>query len=196
MGTDRSFLASSVMALGALAMSALALSALTLSAFTRRVISPPVRAAATLPGLSAPSQLLNELQLKFDHEDDAVRKAKLIQKLGDAEFATLHAAEKTDDYNTAGVTLEKYRDNVRAALEGLKKVHPDAERRSNGYRQLQMHLRRGIREVEEALRVAPDEFKPPLELVHKDLTAMDDELLVLLFPKRLSVPPDPKDVKP
>jgi chromosome segregation ATPase len=138
------------------------------------------------------AQSLSELQQKFDHEDNAVHRAKQIQKLGDAQFTAMHAAEKVEDYNTVGVTLEKYRDNVREALEGLKKEHPDAERRSNGYRQLQIHLRRGLREVEEALRAAPDEFKPPLQLVRTDLTSMDDELLILLFPKRLSTKPDPK----
>jgi hypothetical protein len=138
----------------------------------------PMGSSAARPA----TQPLSELQEKFDHEDNPVRKAKLIQKLGDAQFAALHAAEKADDYTTVGLTMEKYRDNVRAALDGLQKDHPDAERNSNGYRQMQMHLRRGVREVEEALLSSPEEFKPPLELVRKDLIAMDDKLLELLFP--------------
>jgi hypothetical protein len=145
----------------------------------------------------AATQSLSELQERFDHEGNAVHKAKLMRKLGDAQFDALHAAEKTEDYNTVGVTLEKYRDNVRAALAGLKKEHPDAERQSNGYRELQMHVRRGIREVEEALLSSPEEFRPPLELVRQDLIAMDDELLRLLFPKRPGQKPDTKsEAKP
>ena len=131
------------------------------------------------------TQSVSELQERFDREQNAVHKAKLIQKLGDAQFDALHAAE---DYNTAGVILEKYRDNVRAALAGLKKAQPDAERKSNGYRQLQMHVRRGIREVQEALLSAPEEVQPPLQLVRQDLIDADDELLRLLFP----LPPEPK----
>ncbi len=181
MGIDRSLLAFGVVALGMMAILA----------------SAKVRTEAA--GGSTPT--LNELQDKFDHEEDAVRKAKLLQKLGDAQFDALHAAEKTEDYNTAGLTLEKYRDNVHAALAGLKKVHPDAERQSNGYRQLQMHVNRGIREVEDALRGAPEEFKPPLQLVRMDLTGMNDELLRLLFPRQPGAKPDAKpdvkaDVKP
>jgi hypothetical protein len=134
------------------------------------------------------TQSVSELQERFDREQNAVHKAKLIQKLGDAQFDALHAAEKAEDYNTAGVILEKYRDNVRAALAGLKKAQPDAERKSNGYRQLQMHVRRGIREVQEALLSAPEEVQPPLQLVRQDLIDADDELLRLLFP----LPPEPK----
>ncbi|HME13164.1 MAG TPA: hypothetical protein VKF79_09905 [Candidatus Acidoferrum sp.] len=142
--------------------------------------------------LRAAPESLAELQERFDREESAVHKAKMMQKLGDAQFDALHAAEKAEDYNSVGVILEKYRDNVRAALSALKKEHPDAERKSNGYRQLQIHLHRGVREVEDALRSSPDEFRPPLELVRHDLTAMDDEMLRLLFPARPDTKPAPK----
>jgi hypothetical protein len=178
MATGRSFLALMVAAAG--------------------VISMLVGAAVATPG-AAKTQSLGELQGKFDHEDNAVHKAKLLQKLGDAQFEALHAAEKAEDYNAVGVTLEKYRDNVRAVLAELKKQHPDAERQSNGYRQLQMHVGRGIREVDEALLTAPEEFKPPLQLVRADLGVIDDELLRLLFPRRPNAKPDAKsdkEVKP
>lgn len=153
--------------------------------------------AVAIPGAPAKTQSLGELQEKFDHEDNAVHKAKLLQKLGDAQFEALHAAEKAEDYNAAGVTLEKYRDNVRAALAELKKQHPNAERQSNGYRQLQMHVDRGVREVDEALLTSPEEFRPPLQLVRADLGVIDDELLRLLFPRQPK--PDAKsdkEVKP
>jgi hypothetical protein len=149
--------------------------------------------AARLASASPSTPSLIELQERFDREDNAVHKAKLLQKLGDAQFDALHAAEKAEDYNQVGVTLEKYRDNVRVALAALKKEHPDAERNSNGYRQLQMHAHRGIREAEEALLASPEEFKPPLQLVRQDLVALDDEMLRLLFPKR---PDSRNDAKP
>jgi hypothetical protein len=142
----------------------------------------------------AASQSLTELQERFDHEDNSVHRAKLMEKLGDAEFEALHAEEKAEDYNGVGVTLEKYRDNVRVALAALKKQHPDAARQSGGYRQLQMHVHHGIKEVTDALRAAPEEFKPPLELVRVDLIAVDDEMLKLLFPPSAKAPQ--KDGKP
>jgi hypothetical protein len=125
---------------------------------------------------------LADLQKHFDRETNAVRKAKLLEKLGDAQFEETRRAGKEGDHGAVALTLEKYRDNVRAALEALKKQQPDAERHSNGYRQLQFHVRRGIREVEESLLMAADPFKPPLEIVRQDLIAMDDELIKMLFP--------------
>jgi hypothetical protein len=136
--------------------------------------------AATL----AAAQSVAELQTRFDSETSAVRKAKLVEKLGDAQFAEARRAEKEGDNNTVDSTLEKYRDNVRAALDALKKQHPDAEKHSNGYRQLEMHLRKGIREAEEAMLAAPQPYKPPLQLVRADLVAMDEEMIKLLFPHR------------
>ncbi len=131
---------------------------------------------------------LAELQARFDRETNAVRKAKLLEKLGDAQFAETRRAGRDGDHGTVALTLEKYRDTVRAALEALKKQHPDAEHQSNGYRQLQFHVRRGIREVEESLLMAADPYKPPLEIVQQDLITMDDELIKLLFPLHPSKP--------
>lgn len=137
---------------------------------------------AILPPAAA--QSLAELQARFDHETNGVHKAKLMQRLGEAQFEEARRAGKAGEYDSLGLTLEKYRDNVRAAVEALKKQHPDAEKQSNGYRQLEMHLRKGIREVDETILVSPESHKPPLQIVRQDLIAMDDELLKGLFPRR------------
>jgi hypothetical protein len=132
----------------------------------------------------AATESLAQLQSRFDAETDSVRKTKVLEKLGDAQFEVARRAGKDGDNNTTGFTLEKYRDNVRAALEALKKQHPDAEKQSNGYRQLEFQVRKGIREVEETLLVAPTDYKPPLQIVRTDLLAIDEELIKLLFPRR------------
>jgi hypothetical protein len=60
---------------------------------------PVLKNAATHTAASgATTQPLKELQDRFDREDNSVRKAKLIQKLGDAQFEALHAAERAEDY--------------------------------------------------------------------------------------------------
>ena len=127
---------------------------------------------------------LPDLQMRFDRESDSIHKAKLLQKLGEAQFEAVRQAEKAGDNSTVDLTLEKYRDNVRAAFEALKKQHPNAEKQPNGYRQLEIHARKGMREIAESLLVAPEPYRPPLEIVRQDLAAMDDELLKLLFPNR------------
>jgi hypothetical protein len=127
---------------------------------------------------------LQELQARFDQETDPVHKAKLLEKLGDAQFAEARKVEQAGDYSSVGLLMEKYRDNVRTALEGLKKKHQDAEKHPEGYKQMQFHVDKALRELEQILVVAPAEYKPPLRLVHRDLVAMNDEMLRMLFPRR------------
>ena len=129
-------------------------------------------------------ETLEELQRRFDNEADGVNKAKMLGKLGDAQFLREREAAKAGDFSTAALIMEKYRDNVRAAVEALKKQHADAEKHSNGYRQLEMHVRKGVREVDDTLLVSPESHMPPLQIVRQDLAAMDDELLKMLFPRR------------
>jgi hypothetical protein len=127
---------------------------------------------------------LEALQARFDHETDAVRKAKLFEKLGDAQFAEARKFGGGQDYSAVGLIMEKYRDNARAAFDALKKSQPDAERHPNGYKQLQFHVHRSLRELDDILLVAPPEYKPPLRLVRQDLNVSNDELLHMLFPRR------------
>jgi len=137
---------------------------------------------AMLPSVAA--QSLADLQGRFDRETSGVQRAKQLGKLGDAQFEEARRAGKAGDYNAVGLTLEKYRDNVRAAIDALKKQHPDAEKQSNGYRQLEIYVRKGIREDEDTLIVSPEGYQPPLQIVRRDLIGMDEELLKMLFPRR------------
>ena len=126
---------------------------------------------------------VNALQARFDRETNSVHKAKLLERLGDAQLELTRRASQANDYKTIGLVMEKYRDNVRAAVDALKKDHRDAEHHTSGFKQLQIHVHRALRDVDETLVVAPDEYRPPLEIVRRDLAAIDDELLELLFPR-------------
>jgi len=144
----------------------------------------------------AATDKLGEMQARFDHENNPVRRAKLLEKLGDAEFDEARRAFKANDLSTVGMVLEKYRDNVRVALEGLKKKRADAQKDSNGYRQLEIHVRRGIREADEIILRVPEEYQPPLEIVRRDLDSMDRELIRMLFHHHEEQPGTPKAPEP
>ena len=131
------------------------------------------------------------LQQRFDHETDAVRKAKSIRKLGDAQFAKEREAAAANDYVTVGLVMESYRDNVRAALQALKKAHPDAEKHSGGYRELEIHTGRSIREIRDVILAMPEPYRPPMQVVERDLMELDSEMLKLLFPRRPGEQPRP-----
>ena len=144
----------------------------------------------------AAADKLGEMQARFDHEKNPVHRAKLLEKLGDAEFDEARRAFKANDLNTVGTVLEKYRDNVRVALDGLRKKRSNAERDSNGYRQLEIHVRRGIREADEIILRVPDVYQPPLQIVRRDLDSMDRELIRMLFHHRDEQPAAPKGSEP
>lgn len=148
----------------------------------QRVALPILLAA--LCGAAGAADKLSDLQARFDGETNGVHKAKMLQKLGDAEFEEADRAEKSGDYTTVDLIMEKYRDNVRAASGAIEKENPDGERHPNGYKQLEMHVQKGLRQIDELLLIAPPEFKPPLQLVRKDLLSLDDKLLRSLFPRR------------
>jgi hypothetical protein len=147
--------------------------------------------AVAAAGAGAGADKISELQTHFDRETNAVHRAKLLEKLGDAQFDQARRAFKANDLVAVGIVLEKYRDNVRVALDGLKKKHADAERQSSGYRQLEIHVRRGIREVDEILLRVPEQYQPPLHIVRSDLDGMDRELIRMLFRYRDEQGPNP-----
>ncbi|HMI51740.1 MAG TPA: hypothetical protein VK525_09520 [Candidatus Saccharimonadales bacterium] len=137
------------------------------------------------------AETVSQLQTRFEAENNSVRKAKIFEKLSDAQFFAIRSAERAGDHNTVGLTFEKYRDNLRVSVDALKKQHPDAEKQSNGYKQVEVTVRKGIREIDESILVAPPEYLPPLKLVRQDLVITDNELLHLLFPRRPGEQPRP-----
>ncbi|MBZ5540431.1 MAG: hypothetical protein LAN61_07925 [Acidobacteriia bacterium] len=141
---------------------------------------------------AAPAAKIAELQARFDRETHSGRKAKLLQKLGDAQFAESRRAGNAGDYQTVGLLLEKYRDNVRAALAAVRRQHPQAEKNPGEYKRMEVHVRRGLRELDETLLVAPPPYRPPLHIVRNDLQEIEEELLRLLFPRRPGEQPVPQ----
>ena len=147
-------------------------------------------------GAALAAESVAQLQARFDREPDSVRKAKLLQKLGDAQFEQARREGEAGNYDAVIRLFASYRDNGRAAFEALKKTHPDAERHSGGYKQLQIHLRKGERVLHETILTTPDEARAPLETIRQELDKIEEELIRLLFPRRPGEKPLDKPVKP
>lgn len=144
---------------------------------------------AAVFGPLAVAQSLPDLQAQFNRESNAVRKAKLLQRLGDAQFLEVHREQQQENYEAVEKIYESYRDNVKVALKGLKGSRPDAEKHSEGYRQLHIQLRKGLRDIDETILSAPQELRPRLETVRSSLIATDNDLIKLLFPRRHKLVP-------
>ncbi len=134
---------------------------------------------------------VSDLQEHFDKETHSGGKIRALDKLTDAQFEASRKASAEGNFVSVGFIFEKYRDNLRACFDLLRKQEPDAERHSGSYRQLELQTRRGLREVEDALVTAPPDMRPPLEIVRTDILDMDNELIRLLFPSRSQEPKKP-----
>lgn len=150
----------------------------------RRIITVAVLSAGLFARDAISQVHIPDLQAQFDHESNPVRKAKLLQKLGDAQFQEVHREQLQENYDAVEKIYESYRDNVKVALNGLKGSRPDAEKHSEGYRQLHIQLRKGLRDIDETILSAPQELRPRLESVRTGLVATDNDLIKLLFPRR------------
>lgn len=140
-------------------------------------------------GAAAAKEQVSELQARFDRETNSAHKAKLLTKLGDAQFEQIREAERDGNYAAVVKKLESYRDNVRAAIAALKQEHPNAEKESGGYRRVQIHVREKAREVGQIVLAAPEGARDPMAALQKELERINEELLQLLFPRRPNNPP-------
>jgi hypothetical protein len=148
--------------------------------------------ALSVPTVRAAASQVSELQTRFDQETNADAKAKLMEKLGEAELAETREAGKAGDHARVAEILEKYGDNVRVTFAALKKQHPDTDRHADRYyRHFEIQVRRAIREVDESLLRSPQLYQPPIQIVRADLVAIDNELLHILFPQHTPPPASP-----
>ena len=122
------------------------------------------------------------LRSRFDAESDPVRKAKLMPKLGEAEFRDIRKHIDEDRLSDAVAVLKQYRDEAQLCANGLDASKIDAEKHSSGFKELQISLRESLRRLNEITRgLSADEQAPFLE-VRKDLDEINRHMIQKLFP--------------
>jgi hypothetical protein len=117
-------------------------------------------------------------------ETDPVRRAKLFPRLGDAQLAEIQRLANGEDFIKAGAGLEEYRDEVKATFQGLKDTGVDAERKPGGFKELQIHLRRALKQIDDIVRRAPEGPRVPLQVARQEIGQVNRELIDLLFPRQ------------
>jgi len=123
-----------------------------------------------------------ELRSRFEHEPDAVNKAKLMPNLAAAEFHEIQKSISAGDAVAALATLEKYRDETRACATELDSKAIDAEKHPAGFKQLQVSLRQSLRRLEDVVVSLPNDEQAPFVKVRDDLEQLDRHLIRELFP--------------
>jgi hypothetical protein len=132
---------------------------------------------------SGPLDHLAEYKEKFDRETDPVHKAKALTKLGEAQIADFTRKATANDADGAFLTLTTYRDEVRGVFDGLKATGNDAEKKPDGFKELQIHLRKAVWELERSAQLVPTERRTEFHDIHEELTRIQNDLIQMLFPR-------------
>ena len=126
-----------------------------------------------------------ELRARFDRESDAVRKAKLMPELGEAQFAEIREKVRARTDSRSDCRRSSNTARRRRLRKALDASGIDAEKHPNGFKQLEISLRESLRRLNEMLPgMTADEQQPFLE-ARKELNEMDQRLVHELFPRRV-----------
>lgn len=136
---------------------------------------------------------LDEYRAKFEREANPARKARALPKFGDALIETASQHLRANEVDAALRTLEEYRAAVVKSHEGLKASGINAEKKPSGFKQLEIHVRRGLSRLEDLIVAVPFERREPFEEIQRQLVQVDRELIEMLFPRRpAKIEPKPK----
>ena len=132
--------------------------------------------------LVAQDHLAEDL-VRFQHETDTVRKARMLAKLGDDQVDLAKKQLKEDEVASLH-TLEQYRDEVHDMVAALSGLGVDAEKRPAGFKELQISLRGTIRRIDDLIFTLNVDKRPFFRAVRNDLFADQNALIDKLFPRK------------
>jgi len=124
------------------------------------------------------------LRARFDRETDAVRKAKLMPQLGEAQFREIRDKVRAGQFPEALAVLAQYRAEVETCEEGLKALGVNAEKHPNGFKELEISVRESLRRLNELVHSMPSDEQEPFLEIYRALIDVDQWLVQQLFPGR------------
>lgn len=128
--------------------------------------------------------VLDDLRSRYAHEPDPVRKAKLLPRLGDAEFAGIQKQIDGGNMDDALTAVREYRDQAQSCLAALDAKESDPEKHSSGYKQLQISLRESIRRIDFIMANLTGDDQKPFRILRNDLEQLDQHVIKELFPRQ------------
>jgi ferric-dicitrate binding protein FerR (iron transport regulator) len=125
---------------------------------------------------------LRKLEAQYQSETNAVRKAKLLAKLGPMEVDEAARQINEDRDEMALSALARFRDEARETADALAATQVNAARHPAGFKELQIGLRESLRRLGDLLLLVPSEEQPRFEVLRSDLSATQNSLIEALFP--------------
>jgi hypothetical protein len=122
--------------------------------------------------------------MRQPRRDAVVQPARASSGLGEAQLELLRETFKADDYEQGLTVLNAYLNTVKNLDTSLTAAVPDPEKKPAGFKELESHLRKSVRSLNEIVRGLPFDQREPFEADRRELEIIDDKLLRALFPRR------------
>jgi hypothetical protein len=164
--------------------------------FTTSILLVCAAFAPLLPSKTYTQDDIAKYKEHFEKETNPVRRADAITKLGRAEFAVAEENIGSGNVNAALQLVEDYGGQAELAHDGLVKTGVNAEKHSNGFRQLQISVRESLLRLRDIETLLTFEQRPPFEAIRERLDKLNQQLLVELFPRRPGHEPPDEQKKP
>jgi len=126
---------------------------------------------------------MREFKDKYEKENDPVRKAKALGNYGGAQIQHFVHDAGAENFDAAYAMLTAYRNEVRYVFDALKAAGYDAEKKPDGFKELEFHLRKALWQIDRTLPAVPIEHRESLQEMHDELGRIHTELIHLLFPR-------------
>jgi len=142
--------------------------------------------ALALP-LLAQQTRLDDFKARFEKETDPIRRAKLIEKLGDFQFDQIRQQLGAGNIEQGLSTLAGYRDECASLHKLLRGMGVDAERKPAGFKQLEFSVRESLGRLQEIMAGLTRDDQQRFGTVRNELETLDRELIQELFPRQSKV---------
>lgn len=127
---------------------------------------------------------IGEFLNEFSHETNPVRKAKILERLGDEEFQTIEHAVDAGNLQAALEDLQSYVEQLDLTKKALDATGVNAEKKPNGFKELQISVRQNLDRLGSLLGNMTRDEQGPFENVRRRLDTIDRSLIRELFPRQ------------
>ena len=155
----------------------------------QKVLSRVVAASFILASLAAAGSASSqqdraaEYKEKYEHETDPVRKARALGNYGDWQVSEFVRQANANEFQAAFTTLTDYRNEVRTVFDALKARGVNAERKPDGFKELEIHLDKALWKLDRAAVLVPFGARPAFQDIRDELGRIHNELIHMLFPR-------------
>ena len=129
----------------------------------------------------AAEEELDKLKAKLAREDDAPNRAKITVKLGRVLLNRVRHAYQEEQYEIGEAVLAEYMGYIRTAHQDLKKTGRNARKKPKGFKDLEIHLRKSIRLLDDLARAVPYTNRASLTATKQEMEVIWHELIAALF---------------